>query len=132
MFAGCYPMIIPGDQAELSDQSGHFHTSHPEGSKIVFPKQRIMQVWETLTALNGARILAPNLHFSLPVMICGETERRGFATTPPFAQAAAPARKRVTLGARGRRRPRLSSRGRATLRAGGPAPAGGPIRAHAQ
>ncbi len=80
MVAGCYPLIIPSDQAELSDQSAEIHTSHAQGSKIFFPQQRIMQVWQRLAFKNGSPVLATKFHFSSPVTIFGATESRNFAT----------------------------------------------------
>jgi hypothetical protein len=55
MFAGCYPLIIPSDQAELSDQSGAFHTSHPEGGKFFFALQGIIQILQKACTRDGTR-----------------------------------------------------------------------------
>ncbi len=80
MFAGCYPLIIPSDQAELSDQSAEIHTSHAQGSKIFFPRQRIIQVWQRLAFKKGPVVLAAKFRFSSPVTIFGAPKSRNFVS----------------------------------------------------
>jgi hypothetical protein len=86
MFAGCYPLIIPSDQAELSDQSAAFHTSHPEAGKFFFALQGIIQILQKLALARGLAIFSTSLQFSLPVMVIVKTDG---LTVPRLSRAAA-------------------------------------------